>query len=235
MDCTTFRERIGADPAECDERAAAHERQCPACAAYARRVRAAENLIAQALRFDVSALRRAESRPASAKRRRRDWATATVAVAAAAIAAMAVWLGVSITPSDDPVVLAAEVLDHWRHEPYSWVRSDTPVGENVLAAVLAEHASIDRVGMSVITYARSCLINGHWVPHLVVQGEAGPVMVLLLSREILAETMPLDLAAEGLRGLILPLGEGSVAILGDDAEDLQSVQEDIAGAVEWTI
>jgi hypothetical protein len=70
---------------------------------------------------------------------------------------------------------------------------------------------------------------------LVVQGEAGPVMVLLLSREILAETMPLDLAAEGLRGLILPLGEGSVAILGDDAEDLQSVQEDIAGAVEWTI
>jgi hypothetical protein len=47
--------------------------------------------------------------------------------------------------------------------------------------------------------------------------------------------MPLDLAAEGLRGLILPLGEGSVAILGDDAEDLQSVQEDIAGAVEWTI
>jgi hypothetical protein len=234
MDCTTFRERIGADPAECDEGAAAHERQCPACAAYARRVRAAESLIAQALRFDVGAPRQAESGPASAQRRR-DWATASVAVAAASIAAMAVWLGVSITPSDDPAVLAAEVLDHWRHEPYSWVRSDTPVDENVLAAVLANHASVDRVGMSVISYARSCLINGHWVPHLVVQGETGPVMVLLLSRESLAEAMPLDLAAEGLRGLILPLGEGSVAILGDDGEDLQSVQEDIAGAVEWTI
>jgi hypothetical protein len=231
MDCTTLRQTIGADPAIDDERAAAHERECSACAAYAQRLRSAEALISTALRVDVNELKRTAAVPARQRRRSRPW----LAAAAAGFVAVAAWFGSSLLPSDDPAVLANDVMEHWQHEPEAWVRTTAPVAADVLNAVLAGHATVDQRGLNVVSYARSCLINGHWVPHLVVQGAAGPVMVLLLSREQLAAAMPLEMPAEGLRGFIVPLGEGSVAILAEEGEQLDAVREGVTEAVEWTI
>jgi hypothetical protein len=105
----------------------------------------------------------------------------------------------------------------------------------VLEVALGADAAIDLARLDVVSYARSCLVNGRWVPHLVVQGETGPVMVLLLAREPLAQPQPLDLPAENLRGAIVPVGGGSIAILGQDGETLEAMQQALAEAVEWTI
>ena len=233
MDCLEFREQIGADPARLDEAASAHEQACPACAAYARRLRRSEPVIAEALRFDVAGVRAGRLRPAAHRSGAgaRGWAAA----ASIAVAAAAIWIGLQFLPSDDPVRLAAAVEDHWQHEPESWLRTDLPVAASVLEAALSGDARVDLERLSVVSYARSCLINGRWVPHLVVQGDAGPVMLLLMSREALAGEMPLDLPEEGLRGMIVPLDEGSVAILGDDEESFETLRRDVAAAVEWTI
>jgi hypothetical protein len=232
MDCNEFREQIGADPAELDAAAAEHERACPACAAYAQRLRSSERLIAAALRFDVASVRApraAATRPVA--RRGRVWALAAMV----AVAAIALWLGRNLVPNRDPVRLAEIVEQHWYHEPDAWIRTATPVASSVLEAALGADAAIDLARLDVVSYARSCFVNGRWVPHLVVQGEAGPVMVLLLAREPLAQPQPLDLPAERLRGAIVPVGGGSIAILGQDGETLEAVQQAVAEAVEWTI
>lgn len=234
MDCQEYRQRIETDPAWTDEAGAAHERDCEACAAYAQRLRASEQLISQALRFDVSSVREHEAAseaPPPAGSMRTTWAMA----ASAAVAAVGVWLVLTFLPSADPEQLVAAVEDHWYHEPASWVQTSTPVNASALETALSGSARVDLDRLNVISYARSCLVNGRWVPHLVVQGDAGPVMLLLLSREEVAEPLPLDLPDEGLRGLIVPLDEGSIAILGDDEEPLESLQQEVSAAIEWTI
>jgi hypothetical protein len=234
MDCQEYRQHIEADPAWSDEAGAAHERDCEACAAYAQRLRESERLISQALRFDVNSVREhdgASNEPQPRGSIRTPWAMA----ASAAVAAVGVWLVLTFVPSGDPEHLVAEVQEHWYHEPESWVQTSAPVNASALETALSGSARVDLDRLNVVSYARSCLVNGRWVPHLVVQGEAGPVMVLLLSREGVAESLPLDLPDEGLRGLIMPLDEGSIAILGHDEESLESLQQDVADAVEWAI
>lgn len=231
MDCLEFREQLGADPARLDAAVTAHEQACPACAAYARRLRKSEAVIAEALRFDVAGIRAGRPRPAAHRPAARRWAAAASVAAAAA----AIWFGLQFLPSDNPARLAAAVQNHWQHEPESWVRTDLPVAASVLEAALGGDARVALEQLSIVSYARSCLINGRWVPHLVVQGDAGPVMLLLMSREALAGQMPLDLPEEGLRGMIVPLDEGSVAIIGNDAESFETLQRDVAAAVEWAI
>ncbi|MEE9571140.1 MAG: hypothetical protein V3W02_05515, partial [Gammaproteobacteria bacterium] len=69
MDCKTVREKIEADPAHLDQACAEHAEQCAACTAFAERVRNAEWLIHEALRFEVAALKRGTER-----RSARRWA-----------------------------------------------------------------------------------------------------------------------------------------------------------------
>ena len=86
-----------------------------------------------------------------------------------------------------------------------------------------------------MSYAHSCFVRGEWVPHLVVQGERGPVMLLLLPHERVTEPVPLELPEEGLAGVIVPLGEGSVAIMGETDESMEPIRERLNAAVEWSI
>jgi len=160
----------------------------------------------------------------------RSWAVA----ASLAAVGVAVWLALTLIPSHDPVRIADAVEQHWYHEPQSWRETAVPVSAAALDSALGDIARVDLSRLSVITYARSCLVNGHWVPHLVVQGDAGPVMLLLMPKESLVEEVPLDLPQEGLRGVIVPTGEGSIAILGEDSESLETVRGDVLRAVEWS-
>jgi len=235
MNCEAFREAIAADPGRLDEPCAEHASRCPACRAHAERLGNAEWLIHEALRFDVAALKRgAEQGSTGAKRSiisRRAWA----GVAAVAVGAMAIWIGVGQgpEPSGDPLV--ADILEHWSHEPRSWVETDVQISPASLARVVSGEAAVDANRLGLVSYARSCYVGGRWVPHLVVQGAEGPVMVLLLRHEPLDEPLPLDMPDEGLRGTIIPLGEGSVAVLGADAEPLGPLRQRVMGAVEWSI
>jgi hypothetical protein len=38
-----------------------------------------------------------------------------------------------------------------------------------------------------------------------------------------------------LRGVIVPVDVGSIAILGDDAELLETIEQDVSDAVSWSI
>jgi hypothetical protein len=65
-----------------------------------------------------------------------------------------------------------------------------------------------------------------------MQGEKGPVTILLMPDEAVAEAVPFSDART--RGIILPVGNGSVAILGERDEQLENIQNSILQSVMWS-
>jgi hypothetical protein len=232
IDCATYREKTGVDPAVLDRECAEHEAACPACAAYAERARALELKLNEALRFDVATVRRAA---ATARRapQRRTLHTAGIALAAAIVGGLAVWIVQPSAPRNNPDALVAEVLAHWPLEPDSWVTTQQPVPIATLERVLDPQARVDLDRLGLVTYANLCWVQGRWIPHLVVQGQAGPVMLLLFSSEPVERQLPLALPQQGLHGVVMPLAGGSVAVLGTDAEPLEPLRARVNAAVQW--
>ena len=112
IECETFKERLAADPAFLDAECAAHAEDCVACAAFSERVRNAEWLIQEALRFDVGALKaRSEPQATGFRFAGSRWA----GLAAVLVAGLALWFGTARGPDQDSQLLVAEILEQ-RHE-----------------------------------------------------------------------------------------------------------------------
>ena len=84
----------------------------------------------------------------------------------------------------------------------------------------------------LITYAQTCVINGKKIPHLVVQGERGPVTILLLPDEMIDAATQIE--GESINGILLPVGSGSIAIIGERDERLDAIQENVVNSVTWS-
>ena len=192
--------------------------------------------IARALQIDVPPLVMPElpdidDKVVTLRPRRRSRAPIWFAAAATVV------LGLSIALRMSPIfeeyeTLADEVLAHLDHEPGALRVTDVPVSDRRLQrAVPAAMAAFDR-DETLITYANPCVINGKRVPHLVVQGQNGPVTILLMPDEKVEETTPLD--GNAVHGFILPVGDGSIAIIGPRDEPLEPIQEKVRASLTWT-
>ncbi len=91
-------------------------------------------------------------------------------------------------------------------------------------------ASIDE-NFATVSYARSCFFRGKFVPHLVVQGEYGPVTVMILPDVHVERATHFE--EDGYQGTLLPSGEGSIAIISSDDIFSEDVENTISKAVEW--
>ena len=193
--------------------------------------------IAKALQIDVPELRMPElpsvdtANVSALPARKRSMKPLWFAVAATVVLATSISLRTSgLFQSYDS--LPEEILAHLDHEPYALRVTDIVVSDERLArAVPASLAVYDR-GDALITYAQPCVINGKDVPHLVIQGEHGPVTILLMPSERVAEATPID--GDSVKGVILPFGKGSIAIIGDREELLEPIQKNVLNSVTWT-
>ena len=202
-----------------------------------RKLRALDLKIAKALQIDVPPLVMPElgevgdDNVTALPPRQRSRKLAWYAIAATVVLATSIAIRLS-GPFASYDSLAAEVLAHVDHEPRSMRVVDTAVPDDRLQrTVPATMAVFDR-GESLITYARTCVINGKNVPHLVVQGRHGPVMVLLMPDEKVAAVTPVE--GERVHGLIIPVGDGSIAIVGDREEALDPIRENVVDSITWT-
>ncbi len=128
--------------------------------------------------------------------------------------------------------LAEEVIAHLDHEPYALRVTDEPVSDRRLARVVPANIGQMNHDAGLITYAQTCIINGKQVPHLVIQGELGPVTILLMPEERVARALPLD--GENIHGVIVPVGDGSIAIIGAREERLERIEKNIVNSVNWS-
>jgi hypothetical protein len=199
--------------------------------------RALDLKIAKALQIDVPELRMPElpdiesGKVSVLPARKRSMKPLWFAVAATVVLAASISLRMSgmFTTYES---LAEEVLAHLDHEPAALRITDVAVSdEQLLRAVPATLAVFNRDD-SLVTYAQPCVINGNTAPHLVIQGRYGPVTIILMPEEKVAEATPLD--GDNVKGVILPVGDGSIAIVGNREEELEPIQKDIVNSITWT-
>lgn len=234
--CEQYREAVGADPSF--DGGADHVSVCVACRTFRDELRVLDANIATALLISVPPLNLPELPDATTQDNvvaltARRPLTKPVWFAMAASIMLAAVLGVRMFAVDvDKPSLADEVLAHLDHAPDALVVSGTPVSSRVLEkAVPTNIANMDH-SAGLITFAKSCEINGKTVPHLVIQGQRGPVTILLMPDEEVTSAQTLD--GENTHGVILPVGNGSIAIIGAREEPLERIEKSVLSSVAWT-
>ena len=239
MDCGQYRRSILADPHDDDAQMRLHVVGCHDCTSYTEQLLRFESRLDRALRVaaEVEDNRSpavplaAQAQAARARRLPRRWFAAAASVLLAAVVAGSLWLAAP-GPS-----LAADVVSHMAGEPGAWARTDIPVPQPKLDKVLSEAHVRLRANAGLVSYANSCLFRGHIVPHLVVQTEAGPVTVMVLTHESSRTRVRFD--EHGYRGVIVPIpGHGSLAVLergpATDLGAVESVAARVQSAIDWT-
>lgn len=233
MNCEDYKQAIGADPKF--DGGAEHLVGCESCQAYRRDMLALEQKISGALVLDVPDLNMPELEDIATEKvvalaSRRNSMT-PVWFAAAATVLVAAFIGIRFDASPTYDSLADEVLAHIQHEPAALIPTNQRISDEHLHSVVpATVAELDH-SAGLITYAATCPISGYDAPHLVIQGKSGPITIMLLPNERIEAAITLN--DENSHGVILPVGEGSIAIIGAREEKLENVQRQILQSVTW--
>jgi len=233
MNCNDYKEALLANPGFEDE--SGHLESCASCQALATEVAVREKQIKAALLIDVPELRMPNlpdmDNVVSLHARRTIPKPAWFALAATVV--LAVFVGIRMSPvNNDFGTLEEQVLAHIDHEPGALRVSYTPVTDQGLARAVPRQVANMNHDAGLITYAQSCTINGNTIPHLVIQGEHGPITILLMPDEFIETARVVD--GESIHGLILPVGKGSIAIVGDREEQLDRVKQNVLDSVMWS-
>jgi hypothetical protein len=214
--CRNARIAIGGDPHELPAGLAEHLATCAACTRFRNETLALDGRLRAALELPLAQFRKTQAAPA-----RR--------FALAASVLLAVLLGGGFWLLKPQPALASEVLDHVRHEAASWdAREVLTPGE--LADVLQKAGVQFDTSMPVV-YAMACSFHGRRVPHLVVQSADGPLTVMLLAHEKVSVRQ--EFSEGGYHGVLLPAGEGSVAVLAREGNVSAATTEMLLSGVRW--
>jgi hypothetical protein len=212
-----FQLAAGADPNSLSEEQAQHAAQCPQCARFHAEMLALDARLRPAMRICVA------DRPVPVRVRPLIWPYGLAA--ALALAAVLVATFLAVYPRD---ALAHAVAMHVEAEPGEFA-SAAPADPSGLAKVLTNAGVQLLPGGPSVSYASSCPLRGHTVPHLVVQSAHGPVVVIVMTQENVATRRAFS--DHGYHGVLVPTAKGSLAVLSADSENL----DDVVSAVEARI
>jgi len=214
-ECREARLHIGAAPHELPAAVQSHVAGCAACQRFLDETRGLDGRVRQALEVPLTRFRER-----AAPRR---WYAMAASVVLALVIAGGVWF---VRPQS---ALAGEVVSHIEHEAGSWEQTGRLPGSD-FAAVL-EQAGV-QIDLSVpVVYAAACIFRGHRVPHFVVTTASGPVTVMVLPHEKIR--MRSRFSESGMHGVLVPVNEGSIAIVARNGEVPESLAAQLAGGVHW--
>jgi hypothetical protein len=224
--CDEARLQIGAEPGASTPGLEEHLQACAACRQFRDEMRALDANIRRAMEEPPELALPRPAAPSPAWRRPpawRQWALAA-SVALATFAVLAVWL---LRPSD---TLARAVVAHVEAEPESWLAQQHVSTADIDAALRRSGVQLD-ITSGTITYAQSCWFRGHYVPHLVMQTASGPTTILLLRHEPVAARRTFH--EDGMSGVLVPSGEGSIAVLARGSAGVEQVAQAMQQDVHW--
>lgn len=237
MNCEEYKEAIAADPSASFD-GADHAAGCESCAAFQAEMQALDHRIAKALAINVPDLRMPElpaieddnvvNLPFERKSKAPAWLAIAASFALAAIVGTQ-FIGGSATYES----LEEEILAHIDHEPAALRVTNVAISDERYSKVVNPTVGTMDRDVGLITYAQSCEINGKTIPHLVIQGENGPVTLLLLPDEMVEGASTIN--GDNVKGVILPVGNGSIAIIGGREENLAEIEQKVINSVEWSI
>jgi hypothetical protein len=194
-----------------------------------------ESLLERALRIDVPATPTAAA-PIRRRPRRVVWGAMDAGILLALGVSLRILQNQGYISTGD---LRRDIVAHIHHEPGA---VSVPVVSERGAIATADVEAVLRAagaGMAplkpIVRYAKLCPFRGEMVAHFVVQGEQGPVTVLLLPNEKVNGPERVD--EDGFVGTIVPLQiGGSIAVVGEPGETaLEDIQREVAAAVQWRL
>lgn len=224
MNCLEFRRTAGGDPQHLPDDARLHAETCPHCAEHLRRLRAFDERIRAALTVPASAESGLGSVTPTPGLDRRRWMALAASIVGGVLVGTLLWVS---SPRDS---LARDLAEHLDHEPQA-MTSSAPADVDAVARVLERGGIRLRPDAGTVSYANSCEFRGHTVPHLVVRTDRGPVTVMVLRHEKPAAPSSFD--EQGYSGRIVPVGPGSIAVIGAAGADLDQVTAEVLAAVVW--
>jgi len=241
MNCEDYKAALAGDPSASIEGGDAHVAACDSCAAFRAEMQALDAKIAQALSINVPNLQMPElpeiedDNVVNIPFRNKQTFSMPTWIGIAATVVIAAFVGVRMIDLDpgSGLPLNEEVLAHFDHEPSSLQVTTVAVSDEQFSTVVNPSIGTMDRNVGLVTYANSCIINGKTIPHLVIQGEKGPITLLLMPEEMIDGAMTLD--GNGVNGVILPMGNGSIAIIGEQDEPLDAIEQRIIDSVEWSI
>jgi hypothetical protein len=219
MNCLDFRRRLGAEPLCADVAFQRHRQECPACAEAAARALAFEQSLRQALAIEVpgslaeTVLLAQATRQRSRRRvlQRGGW----FALAALLLLALGIaWLG-------DVRPLASQAIDHLRAEPVA-LSFTRPVAPQTVRQAFASRGLVLHDVPAGVTFVACCPLGRHRTVHLVMAMDGRSVSVLYVvdARSAARE----DFQRDGWRGRSVPLGAGTLILLGQDGSPFDAVE-----------
>ena len=241
MECLEFRRQCATEPSRKGEALLTHASECAACEAFAQEMAGFDILLTKALQVPLPASLENYSSDGSAtptsisharaKKTRSiptgGWLALAASVVVAALVSVGVWRGAA------PESLGSEVIAHLRHEPMSLLPVAIPVAAANIDVVLRRTGARVNASLGTVSYVESCPFRNQQVAHIVIEGSTGPVTLLLLPHVAVTEATPFE--EEGFKGTIVPVGKGSVAIIGSETEPLDVVKKLVSSAVAWQI
>lgn len=218
LDCKQVRLAVGGDPLNLPSDVQQHLAGCAACRKFRDETLALEGHIKAALELPLHRFRDSTRRRAPVRR---------FALAASVLVALMVGGGAWLFRPQP--ALASEVAEHVRHESGSWALQRR-LSQEEIAAVLAR-AGVHFDSSLPVVYASPCVLRGYVAPHLVVQTGQGPVTVMLLPGEKIAQRQVF--VEDGLEGVLLPAGDGSVAVLTQGGAVPEATEAALLSAIRW--
>jgi Protein of unknown function (DUF3379) len=234
--CLDVRRRLGAEPQSRDADVVEHLNGCTGCAAFARDMLALDGRLERAFRVDVP--EGLEARIAldgslrNRPRRFRPWMAVAASVVMALLLAALAYQHQHLGGAE----LADAVVKHIENpeEAAALAPDGALIHDASYVQDVMDRSGVRMTGgMDDLTYAHVCLFHGERVAHLVVQGDHGPVTIMLLRHTHVDKTVPVD--EDGFHGVIIPAGKGSIAIVTNNATAVQPMERELTSKVEWTL
>lgn len=233
MECLEFRRLCGSDPHNEDPAFVGHLQSCRRCAVYADELRSLDALILAALEVEPAPIAAApdsiDQQPSPWAAEKPSWRQARWLGIAASLV-LVVGLGVGLWVAAPSSTLARDIVEHIHHEPKALVETDVSVGSDDIYRVMNRAGYRLKDGVALVTYTRTCIFRGEKVPHLVVQGQQGPITVMVLPD--IAVERPLAVDEDGFVGTIVPFDAGSIAVIGEPGEDLNTMTAQLVNGIE---
>lgn len=227
LSCFEFRQLLGAEPQRRDAAVAEHKLACSSCAAFAGEQLALDAKLQRALYVPVPEALAPRIVFAATRRPRRRllWATAALLVAGLG----AGWLG---WQTAETVSLPVAVVEHVQHEPdLLMLPTSLRVEREHLVKVMDWGGARLTGDPGAVSYAGLCMFRGDLVAHLVVPTAQGPVTVMLLPKIHIQQSQPFD--ESGFRGVLVPLEQGTIAIISGRSAPPPEVARRFVAAVSW--
>ena len=129
-------------------------------------------------------------------------------------------------------ILSHAVIQHINSELYHLTEQRDVQLASLNKILLPLGAHVEQ-GFGPVNYAGRCLINDKPGAHLVLPGEIGPVTVLVLAGDALEKQLVID--DPRFQGIVLPTTAGSLAVVGEKGEYLESISLRLQAHLRWNL